>query len=194
MVPTRPYPARVFLLLTLLIGSLLVGLLAGGSLDGFGRVRLRWYPLALAGLALQLVDVPGDAFTPEFLLLMLSFGLLLAFAVRNVAERGFPLVLAGLTLNAIVIGANGGMPVSADTLRASGQANLVETLREEGGEKHHLATDKDVLLFLGDVVPIGPPFRQAVSIGDVIAYAGIGWFLFSTVKRPAGEAPGGGRR
>ena len=171
----------MLLLLALIAGSIAIGLVAGGSFRGFAEAEIRWFPLALAGLALQLIDIPGDEFAPEFMLLMLSFGLLLAFAWMNVGRPGFPLVLVGLVLNAVVIGANGGMPVSADALRASGQGDLVDELVTEGGEKHHLAGENERVLFLGDVIPVPPPFAQAVSIGDVIAYAGVGWFLISTL-------------
>ena len=42
--------------------------------------------------------------------------------------------------------------------------------------KHHVATNDDVLRFLGDAIPI-PPLRVVLSIGDVLLYAGIAWFV-----------------
>jgi len=64
----------------------------------------------------------------------------------------------------------------------------------QGGEKHHLAGPGDRLLFLGDVTPIPPPVRQAVSAGDVVAYAGVAFVIVASMRRRrnesiVGEAP-----
>ena len=39
--------------------------------------------------------------------------------------------------------------------------------------------------FLADVIPVGGPLAQVVSVGDILVYAGIGWYIVATMrKRP----------
>src|SRR6185503_14492017 len=106
-----------------------------------------------------------------------SYTALLVFAGANLRLPGLALILVGLALNATVIVANGGMPVSADALVRSDQAEVSTDLQGSGADKHHLATDDDVLTFLGDVIPIPSPIAQVVSIGDVLVYSGVVWFV-----------------
>lgn len=132
------------------------------------------------GLSLQLLPVTG---TEALIALLLSFLLLAVFALRNVRLPGLPLIAAGLVLNLTVITANQGMPVSRRALVASGQAQTLAQLSREPRQKHHLGSEEDVLLPLGDVIPIGPPIGQVISVGDVLMYAGVGWFVVATMRR-----------
>jgi hypothetical protein len=40
-----------------------------------------------------------------------------------------------------------------------------------------------VLLPLADVIGIGPPIRQAISVGDVFVHAGAFWFVVRGMRR-----------
>ena len=168
------------ILLTVLV-ALVVGLLAGGSLLEFPTVKTRWWWLALVGVAMQFVTGGGAL---ETVLLLGSFALLLAFVVVNLRAPGFALVLVGLLLNVAVITANQGMPVTRDALVESGQADtLPELAADRDGQKHLLAGDGTLLLPLGDVIPLGGPVRQAISIGDILVHLGIGWFIVMAMRR-----------
>ena len=160
--------------------ALAFGYLTGGRLAGFASVRVRWPLLALAAILCQLAPVSGTA---GVILLVISFVLLMAFASANARAPGFPLILLGLALNFTVIAVNHGMPVTRHALVASGQAETLPDLREHGGAKHHLATPTDELLWLGDVIPIGPPVHQAVSVGDIGAHLGAAWFVIAAMRR-----------
>ena len=105
---------------------LAVGYLRGGRLQNVSNLQLRWPGLALAGLALQFVTGPGD--TVPLACLYLSFALLIVFTVVNIRVFGFPLILAGVLCNLLVIGVNGGMPVSAHALVASDQGQFLGDL------------------------------------------------------------------
>jgi hypothetical protein len=103
-------------------------------------------------------------------------------------------VVAGLCLNFLVIAVNEGMPVTREAVLASDQAETLDDLSSAGGSKHHLATPEDDLLFLADRIGIPSPVAQAVSVGDVVAYAGIVWFVVAAMRRrpepvPATVAP-----
>src|SRR5204863_2839386 len=110
-----------------------------------------------------------------------SYVVLIAFCFMNRRLAGFLVIAGGLAANLLVIGVNGGMPVTKNALVSSGQAGVISYLRTEGGAKHHIA-DGDALLVLGDVIPVGTPFDQVVSIGDIVVYAGILWFCVGTMR------------
>jgi hypothetical protein len=156
-----------------------VGLLAGGRLRYFPSIPLAWWSLAIAGVALQFAPVGGDG---GFWLLLGSFVLLPAFALLNLRAPGFILIFTGLLLNALVIIANHGMPVTPQALVDSGQGATLADLQEHGGAKHHLADDDSVLLSLGDAIAIPRPIGQAVSVGDLCVHLGVGWCLAAALR------------
>ncbi len=162
--------------------AILVGYLAGGRLGNLANVRFRWHMTGLAGIALQFAPVAGTGGT---LLLVASFLFLFVAAGVNHRLPGFAVILVGLWLNFVVITVNEGMPVTEHALVASGQVNTLADLRSGADTKHHLASDRDQLVFLGDAIPIPPPIHQAVSIGDLLAYSGAMWFVVRGMRRPA---------
>jgi Family of unknown function (DUF5317) len=176
-------------ILATLIIAIVLGFLLGGRLSNLACLRIRWMPLAIAGLALQLVPMPGRAWS--LALLYVSFALLVAFAVAN-GRAGIPgawLILAGILLNLTVIGLNQGMPVAREALVRSDQMDTLELLAKQGGAKHHLARPTDRVVFLADVIPIRP-IRQIVSLGDLVAYAGVVWLVVAGMRgRPEEVAP-----
>jgi len=173
---------RVKLILGAIVLAIAIGYVVGGSLRNLPQVRIRWPALALVGLGLQLIPTGSGAGTSGFVLLMVSFALLLVFGIANIRSAGFPLIVLGLVLNALVIGVNHGMPVQRHALMASGQANTLVALQRDGGAKHHLATAHDRLLFLGDVTPIPQPIGQVISAGDVATYLGVMWFVLAAMR------------
>jgi hypothetical protein len=166
----------MFTILATMSLAVLAGIMAGGRLSHLAALRIRWLPAAIVGFALQIAPVSGR--TLPLALLWISFGLLAAFAAANVrlGLPGFRLVLAGVLLNFTVIALNAGMPVSEEALARSGQLDTIPALVDGGEVKHHLAGPGDRLLLLGDVIPVAP-FREVVSVGDVLTYAGVAWLL-----------------
>ena len=159
---------------------LAVGYLSGGRLRNVADLQLRWPALALVGLAMQFVTGPGD--TIPLACLYLSFVLLIVFTVANIRVFGFPLILAGVLCNLLVIGTNGGMPVSAHALEASDQGQFLGDLENNPYPKHHLATEDDLLRFLGDVIPVPTPVAQAISLGDILTYGGVGMVIVGAMR------------
>jgi hypothetical protein len=127
------------------------------------------------------------------LVLGASYAMTVGFAVLNVRVPGMPLVLVGLALNALVIVPNGGMPVSRSALIHSGQGDVLQVLIDEGAAKHHLLTDDDVLTPLADVIPVGDPIDQVVSVGDLFVYAGLMWLIVATMRGRSQRPPEAGR-
>lgn len=154
------------------------------------EARLRWWPLAIAGLVLQLIPIPSRAGQLDHWvsvgLLIASYVVLLAFVAANIRLPGFALIAVGFALNALVIGVNGGMPVRDQALRQAAGSRYTESrqrLVEKGGLKHHQARSDDVLLPLSDVVGIGGPVGNVFSPGDLLSYAGVAWALAELTRR-----------
>jgi hypothetical protein len=164
-----------------IVAALLLGLALGGRLTNLEKLRLHWWGLALVGLGIQFVPLPegegGIDLALRATVLVVSYVLLLTFAAANLRVAGMALLLAGLAMNFAVIAINGGMPVSAEALRSSGQDDVLASLQAERADKHHLKTTDDQLTFLADVIAIPPPIGQAISIGDVFIYAGLMWTI-----------------
>jgi hypothetical protein len=169
----------------LVVGVLLVSVAVGyalhGRLTGLAALRIRWAPLAVVGLSLQYFSPSAGAW--PYALLVVSFVSLTVFAAANLGVPGFALILAGMSMNFLVIGLNHGMPVTQRALVDSGQQSTLTDLVEHGGAKHHLAGPDERLLFLADVTPIAPPIGQIVSAGDIVAYAGVGYVVVGAMRR-----------
>jgi diguanylate cyclase (GGDEF)-like protein len=172
----------VKVILATMLVSVAFGYAGGGRLTNLGKIRILLAPLAIVGLALQMVVPPGPW---PLVLLIVSFGMLLAFGIVNRRVPGFRLILVGTVLNLLVIGVNQGMPVARRALIDSGQQDTLTELVHEGGAKHHLAGADDHLLFLGDVIAIPPPIGQIVSLGDVLTFGGVAWLIVVGMLGPA---------
>ncbi len=160
------------LLLASVVLALLVGFLLGGRLANLSRIQLRWTGIAIVAFALQLVAGPGTAL--PLACLFLSFALLVAFAIRNLSVAGFWLILVGVALNFTVIGLNGGMPVGQLALEVSGPTGALHGLERNPPPTHHLERSDDVAVILGDVIALPQPVGLAISVGDILTYAGLG--------------------
>jgi hypothetical protein len=171
-----------FIVLTLAI-AVALGSVLGGRLANLASLRLRWAGLAVVAFAMQLIDPPGRW---PLAMLLGSFVALVVFAVANREVPGFRVILAGIAMNAAVIVANGGMPVSAAALEASGQQHTVEALTDhaDASVKHHLAGPDDTLLILADVIALPAPIAQAISLGDIVTYGGVAMVLVLGMRRP----------
>jgi hypothetical protein len=160
------------------------GYLFGGRLRNLSHVTLRYPAAGVAGLVLQVLPARGSA---GLLLLIASLVLMVVFAGANWRLSGFALVAVGLWANLLVVAVNDGMPITASAFVASRQT---EGLGDLGpGGRHHLATPRDDLVFLGDAIPIPAPINRAVSIGDLVAYAGAMWFVVVGMRTHAPTGP-----
>jgi len=143
-----------------------LALVLGGRLHNLtGRSLRLWFLLPL-GLALQLAAIEGHGDAWPFLLVLVSYACLFAFAVANLSVTGFWMIALGLTLNAFAVGLNHGMPVGRKALNHVGRNGGVYAA------EHHVQRSSDKLLILGDVVPVSP-LGEIVSFGDLIFGVGL---------------------
>lgn len=181
----------MLLVLIALLAALAVGWILGGRLERLGELPLRGRRLVLAGLLAQLAGaLVGGPFYPVGL--GVSALLVLAFLLRNRGVRGTGLVALGLLANALVVGANGAMPVSAD---AAGRAGVSTQDLVSGSDARHEPLDGQTRLpLLADVVPVPLPVHpEVVSPGDVLVAAGLAELVVLGMGAPPGR-PRGPRR
>lgn len=175
--------------------AIIVALLRGGSLRHFGMLQLRWIPLVVASLVLQLL-----LFTPLSKALVIAFAipelyvvsmlLLVAWVVLNWRIPGMALLATGLLFNTIAIAVNGGyMPVSPESAAYAGRISNYAT---EGLaiNNNSIATNSNVHFWiLTDILPLPHwfPLANVFSIGDVLIVAGACLLCYRTVlgKLPA---------
>jgi len=169
----------VGLAIVVLVTAVAVGYAVGGSWSGLTTVRLRRRRFVVAAVVAQTggaaVGVLGvtDARRGYVVGLALSALCAAAFCARNLRVPGVPLVTLGLLGNALVVVANGAMPVS---IVAALRAGVPITGIAAGVDaRHEIATTDTRLRPLGDVVPVRLPVHaEVVSPGDVLVAAGLG--------------------
>ncbi len=178
------------LAVVVLVGAVLAGVAVGGSWRRLASLPLQRLELVVLAVLAQaggaVVGLLGvaDESTSYVVGLAVSAALALAFCFRNARVAGVPLVTLGLVLNAVVVGANGAMPVS---IVAAYHARVPIVAIAAGTDaRHEIAGDGTALPWLGDVVPVPLPLRpEVVSAGDILVVAGLAELLV------LGMLPGG---
>jgi uncharacterized protein DUF5317 len=181
----------------LLLYAVAIGLLAGaatrGSLGALANVTIRLWPVALLGLAFQvlLFSSPLAAAVGRLgpSLYVASTTLVLMALVLNIRQPGFWLITLGAVANFTVIVANGGqMPASPEAFAALNGLAVVPTTDFSNSV---IAGPNTMLSFLGDnfALPRPLPFANVFSIGDVLIGAGGAWFIARVMHRQTQPAP-----
>lgn len=161
--------------------------LAGGRLAHLSDFKIRATLLLFAGLALQVVITVVVPDGPDWLqpsVHVLSYLLVLAFLVRNLALPAMWIVALGGLLNFVVIVANGGvMPATSRALAAVGEKSDSGTFVNSGVISH------PNLAFLGDTfaLPRGMPLNNVFSVGDVLIALGVLLMVHSVCQTRLGK-------
>jgi Family of unknown function (DUF5317) len=182
----------MFLLYALVIGFA-VGFLLGGRPAGLATLNFRWAPLALIGLAIQIVlfsgpvsDRVGDLGPAIY---VLSTAMVLVVVLRNIRIAGMALVALGATSNLLAIVANGGfMPTSPSAAAAAGHVEATTYSNSTIMENAVLAPLTDIF-----AMPEWMPFSNVFSIGDVLIGVGVAVAIVVAMRRGAPSAGGASR-
>jgi len=180
----------------LLVYAVAIGLIAGlvsrGRLSALGSVHIRLWPVALIGLAFQLVlfSSPVAASVGRLgpSLYVVSTTIVLMALLFNLRQPGFWLITLGALLNfSAIIANNGFMPASLDAIAALTGAHVLPTADYTNSA---LASSTTVLPFLGDIFVLPHPFPLAnvFSIGDLLIGLGGGWFIVRTMHKAVPSA------
>lgn len=139
-------------MLAVLAAGLVVGRLRGGHVRALSGVTLRAGGLLVVALTARVAL--GFGLAPETALVIGQVAPL-GFAWANRALPGMPLVGVGAALNAVVMLANGAMPVAAPLADAP---------------RHRPLAASDALPLLADIVPLP---GATVSLGDLVLAVGV---------------------
>jgi len=151
--------------------GILIGILTGGRLRHLGDRTFRFLPLLVAGVALQAVGVRMES-TPGLVVVLLSYVLLLGFALANASLVAMWLVALGIGLNLLVIGVNAGMPVRPSALVTARIAGPEDLDGLSLGAKRHLERPSDRLTSIADVFAVSP-VPEVLSFGDIVLDVGL---------------------
>jgi Family of unknown function (DUF5317) len=182
----------MFLLYAIVLG-LALGLLLGGRLSGLASLDFRWAPLAIAGLAVQIVLFSGPISDRVGnlgpVIYVASTLMVLVVVLRNIRIVGMPIVALGAASNLLAIIANGGyMPTSPGAAAAAGRA-------EATTYSNSAIVDGAVLAPLTDIfaLPTWMPFTNVFSIGDVLIGVGVVVAIVVAMRRGAPDRGGASR-
>jgi hypothetical protein len=175
----------MFMLYALLLG-LIAGWLMGGSMSRLSAIRIRWAPLAVIGLLMQVVlffgpvaERVGSLGMPIYIG---STALVLVVVLRNLRVPGLVLVAAGAISNLVAILANGGyMPASPGAMAFLGKS-------VNPGYSNSAVNESPVLAPLTDIFALPPfvPFANVFSVGDVLIGVGVALVIATAMR---GGAP-----
>jgi hypothetical protein len=183
-------------LLLAVIPAVAIGWVMKGRLSGLAQLRLQWIWLIVAGLAVQVVAM-GYVGRSWLLvaanrpaIIVATYFLVLVGLARNWRVPGMAVIALGFAMNFAAIAANGGqMPVTRETIEASGQGWLLTDV----GQGQPVYQSKDVLLpkdqtrlwALTDIFVTPPPVRRAVSFGDFVTFAGVALIIIAAMRKAA---------
>lgn len=181
----------------ILVAAVIIGLILGSSRAWLNKREYRVYDLRAPVLVLL-------AFIPQLLIFFLpatrtkipdttasilfvsSLVTLIIFSFLNIHKISFWPVTAGFLLNAVVILLNGGwMPISPQTVQkllSSGSVDALKIGQRIGYSKDILLNPEETRLwFLADrlTLPEWIHYRVAFSVGDLLIFFGMVWFLWS---------------
>jgi len=178
----------------LLLAAIAAGLCVGLAWAGWQRrpyqvpaLRSTWLAFAAFLPQLLIAYFPATrhllADWLASLVLLISLGLFAAFAWRNRHIPGMPILLAGLTLNFLVMAANGGwMPISPQTASQLSGIDVVGSMNQGSrfGQKDILLLSQNThfeLLADRFLLPDWIRYKAAFSFGDILISMGAFWLL-----------------
>lgn len=169
----------LFVALAVLAG-LAAGRLLGGSLRRLEATSLRRVKLVVLAVLAQLVGAFLTSGWPYAAVLVGSLLLAVVFLASNPTLAGRGLLGLGLAANALVIVANGAMPVELDAAARAG----VQTGPLAGDPRHTLGGPGTRLSWFDDRIPLPLPLSpQVLSAGDVLVAAGAGLLITQAMRR-----------
>ena len=159
--------------------GLVAGLVTGGSIDNFARVRFRWPLVVLAAVVIRetVLLTPLNHVDGAQYVYLAALAAIVAWTIWHFdLLPGVWLVSAGGALNLLVIGVNGARMPVAPALAGS-------LLRRGEIAQYTLMGQRTNLNSLGDWISV-PPFPEAYSPGDVVIAAGLALVVFLMTRGP----------
>lgn len=159
--------------------GIIIGWIMKGRLKNLGDLPIKgkWLIIILGLMVVFIKYTQSPERKLLYQALMISFFVIMSYLlVINRRLPGVKLIMVGLCLNFLVMAVNGGrMPVSEWAEVVSGQIAYLPELLNDTGSRHVLLTEQTRLFFLGDIIPIPPPYpiSRVISVGDIFLILGI---------------------
>lgn len=172
------------MLIDFIVISIVIGLLRRGSFKNLSQIPLKKLELIFLSFVIRYLPVvlKGGLFKMaaryNIIIVFLSYALLLYALYSNWQIKTMRLLTLGVFLNFVVILSNGGkMPVSLPALDIAGLHALKPLLFDPNYLYHSAIGINTRIAFLGDIIPLPPPYPRprVFSIGDFLM--GVGIFL-----------------
>ena len=166
----------------IIIISIIIGLLRNGKLSSLSQISLMRIELIVLACLIQGGIIFLGSKKIKFILdyssymIIFSYIVLLLAVWYNKKLKGMNIIFLGIVFNFIVIAVNGGhMPVLLSSLYKAGLNDFALVLKEGSYVTHTLITEKTLIRFLADVIPLSPPFPDpsVVSAGDFLMFCGV---------------------
>lgn len=171
-------------MLAVVMMGVLGGLATGGRVSALGRLRIRAWPLLGGAVTIQ-ASLGAFSGGIRWMLAVAGCAGVAGWCVLNRGRGalwwGLAMVTLGVTANAVVMAANGGMPVSASALSSAG---LPRAMNLAAGHlyKHVAMNGSSRIGILGDAIPVHL-VRAVLSPGDVLMLGGIAVVAFAATRR-----------
>jgi hypothetical protein len=170
-----------------------LSLALGGSTTDLSQLRVRWWPLALLALAIQipLYSAPVGEWLPVGVVGPLATigttALVLILLIRNATGKtrlACLVAAAGVALNLTAMVLNGGYMPRADELAPRALTRDTSTVSINNTAP---ATSATRFAWLGDTIaqPAWVPLANLVSPGDLLLSLGAGVWVFAATRRAA---------
>jgi hypothetical protein len=167
-------------MLDVLLLGFVIALFRGGRVSSRLEIRNAWVIILALALQVLTLVLPRPAGP---VLILVSYGVLIAGLTYNLNRQSIRLLLVGVLLNLVVIGLNfGRMPVSVPAAERMGfdTAPLVS-----GTDYKRVAmSDQTRFNFLGDVIYVPYPMPRVMSIGDVVVALGAFMLIQELMSKP----------
>ena len=166
----------------IIIISIIIGLLRKGKLSSLSQISLKKIELIVLACLIQggiiFLGTKKIKFVLDYssYMIIFSYIMLLLAVWYNKELKGIKIITLGIIFNFIVIVANGGhMPILSSSLYKAGLDDFVLVLKEGTYITHTLISENTLCAFLGDVIPLPPPFPDpsVVSVGDFLMFYGV---------------------
>lgn len=175
--------------LEIIAAGVIMGFILGGKLRNLGQIPIKgiWAFVLLGGISLTIMLIKTQERQIILqVLIMISYVVMAYLLLINRGLAGVKTMMCGLVLNLLVMAANGGrMPVSQWAIGIlSGTGEQLNALYYGTASRHVLMTDSTNLKVLGDIIPVPIPYlpNTILSIGDIILYGGIIYFIIKGMK------------
>jgi hypothetical protein len=175
-----------------LVLSILIGKLRGGKIINIANLDIKKWYLFIIAFAIEFLLLfgyqKGIGILEQYFFYFhfASYTLLFIGFIFNIKNPWLDFVFVGVLLNAVVIFLNGGkMPVSVEALNLAELPDYVTQLVNNQVATHQVLTMDMTAWYLGDIIPLIPPYplNKVISIGDLIITIGVFFLIQKAMKK-----------